>query len=160
MMAEMIRKARIADVSQIHRLLSTFADKGDLLGRSLSELYDNIRDFVIYQNEETRSVIASCALHICWEDLAEIRSLAVAEGFQRRGIGRRLIERCLKEAEDLGISRVFALTNQPDFFIRLGFEKADKASLPHKIWTDCLKCYKFPHCDEVALLLDLGKPKT
>lgn len=151
----MIRKARISDVSSIHQLLSIFAKRGDLLGRSLSELYDNLRDFYIYQDGDHGPVVATCALHICWEDLAEIRSLAVAEDFQRLGIGTSLVEACISEAITLGIYRIFTLTNQPDFFIRLGFVKIDKATLPQKIWGDCLKCYKFPQCDEVALWLQV-----
>jgi len=151
----MIRKARILDVANIHQLLSTFAKQGDLLGRSLSELYDNLRDFYVYQDGDYGPVIASCALHICWEDLAEIRSLAVVEDFQRRGIGRSLVEACVSEAITLGIYRIFTLTNRPDFFMHLGFIKIDKATLPQKIWSDCIKCYKFPQCDEVALLLQV-----
>jgi len=151
----MIRKARISDVANIHQLLSTFAKQGDLLGRSLSELYDNLRDFYVYQDGDHGPVIASCALHICWEDLAEIRSLAVVEDFQRRGIGRSLVEACVSEAITLGIYRIFTLTNRPDFFMHLGFIKIDKATLPQKIWSDCIKCYKFPQCDEVALLLQV-----
>ncbi|MEW6326208.1 MAG: N-acetyltransferase [Thermodesulfobacteriota bacterium] len=151
----MIRKARISDVANIHQLLSTFAKQGDLLGRSLSELYDNLRDFYVYQDGDHGPVVGSCALHICWEDLAEIRSLAVVEDFQRRGIGRSLVEACISEAITLGIYRIFTLTNRPDFFMRLGFIKIDKATLPQKIWSDCIKCYKFPQCDEVALLLQV-----
>lgn len=151
----MIRKARISDVASIHQLLSTFAKQGALLGRSLSELYDSVRDFYVFQDGDDGPVVATCALHICWEDLAEIRSLAVAEDCQHRGLGTRLVEACISEAITLGIYRIFTLTNQPDFFIRLGFVNIDKASLPHKIWSDCLKCYKFPECDEVALLLEV-----
>lgn len=151
----MIRKSRVSDVPNIHQLLSGFAKRGDLLGRSLSELYDNLRDFYVCQDGDDGPVVGTCALHICWEDLAEIRSLAVAEGFQRRKIGTQLVEVCISEAITLGIYRIFTLTNQPDFFIHLGFIKVDKATLPQKIWSDCIKCYKFPQCDEVALLLQV-----
>lgn len=151
----MIRKACISDVPGIHQLLSTFAKRGDLLGRSLSELYDNLRDFYVCQDSDDGPVVATCALHICWEDLAEIRSLAVTDEFQRRGLGTSLVEACISEAITLGIYRIFTLTTQPDFFIRLGFKEIDKANLPQKIWSDCLKCYKFPECDEVALLLQV-----
>ncbi len=151
----MIRKACMSDVGSIHQLLSTFAKRGDLLGRSLSELYDSLRDFYVYQDSESGRVVGTCALHICWDDLAEIRSLAVAEGFQRRGAGTDLVKACIEEAITLGIHGIFTLTNQPDFFIRLGFVKIDKGDLPQKIWSDCIKCYKFPGCDEVALLLQV-----
>jgi amino-acid N-acetyltransferase len=94
-------------------------------------------------------------MHICWEDLAEIRSLVVREPFRRQGIGRRLVEACVSEAVTLGLYRVFALTYQAQFFERLGFHQVDKATLPHKIWADCIKCVKFPECDETALVLEL-----
>lgn len=151
----MIRKARIRDIPGVHGLLSNFANKGDLLGRSLSELYDSLRDFYVCENDETGSLIGACALHICWEGLAEIRSLAVDESSQRKGVGKSLVRSCIDEAVSLGISKIFALTNRPDFFSRIGFSVADKATLPHKIWADCMKCYKFPKCDEVALVLEV-----
>lgn len=151
----MIRKACISDIPAVHGILSSFANKGDLLGRSLSELYDNLRDFYVCVQDETGSLIGTCALHICWEGLAEIRSLAVSENSQGKGIGKSLARSCIDEAVALGISRVFTLTNRPEFFSRIGFSVADKATLPHKIWADCMKCYKFPQCDEVALVLEV-----
>ncbi len=100
-------------------------------------------------------MVGICALHICWDDLAEIRSLAVREEDRKKGIGAKLVKACLEESRKLGIKRVFALTYEPEFFERLGFRKVDKAGLPHKIWTDCLKCVKFPDCDEVSLVKEL-----
>ena len=116
----MIRKARIADVVEIQKMLRDFADAGNLLGRSLSELYTTLRDIVVYEDEDRR-IAGCCGLHILWEDLAEIRSLAVLEPYQRQGIGRRLVEKCVSEAGGLGIGRVFTLTYEVDFFKRLGF---------------------------------------
>jgi amino-acid N-acetyltransferase len=101
-------------------------------------------------------MVGICALHICWDDLAEIRSLAVRDEDRKKGIGAGLVRACLEEAKALGVNRVFALSYQPEFFERLGFKKVDKAVLPHKIWTDCLKCVKFPDCDEVALVKELN----
>ncbi|NDY43063.1 N-acetyltransferase [Dissulfurirhabdus thermomarina] len=150
----MIRKAKIGDVRAIHGLLSAFGDRNLLLPRSLSELYDHLRDFTVYE-DEAGAVGGVAALHICWEDLAEIRSLAVREDLQHHGVGRRLVEHCLSEAVTLGIYRVFTLTNRPEFFKKLGFGPVDKATLPHKVWADCVKCARFPDCDEVALLLEL-----
>lgn len=149
----MIRKARIADVKIIHKLLLNYAKDGLMLSRSLSELYEGIRDFYVY--EDQGDVVGTVCLQICWEDLAEVRSLAVTEGRGLRGIGRQLVEACLDEARELGLKRVFALTYKPGFFEKLGFHLIEKSELPHKIWTDCIKCPKFPECDELALSIDL-----
>ena len=149
----MIRKAELKDVKDVQRLIKLYSTRGEMLPRSLSELYDNIRDFVV--STQNRRVIGICALHVCWEDLAEIRSLAVEEKNRGRGIGAKLVKACLEEARMLGVKRVFALTYQSDFFERLGFKKVDKSVLPHKIWTDCLKCVKFPDCDEIAVVKEL-----
>lgn len=149
----MIRKARLRDVKEMQRLIKLYSTRGEMLPRSLSELYDNIRDFFI--STQNRNVVGICALHVCWEDLGEIRSLAVDEKNRRRGIGAKLVKACLEESKMLGVKRVFALTYQPEFFERLGFKRVDKSVLPHKIWTDCLKCVKFPDCDEIAVVMDL-----
>ena len=145
-----IRPARMGDVRAIHTLLSVFASKGLMLPRSISSLYDHLRDFVVY--EEAGAILGICALHICWDDLAEIRSLAVAEERQKCGVGAMLVESCLDEANSLEISQVFVLTYQAPFFRKFGFEDRDKQALPHKIWSDCIHCSKFPDCDEDALI--------
>ena len=153
----MIRKAVIQDVTSIHRLLNDYADQGLLLPRPLSELYDHLRDhFVVEDNKAGRSLIGVSALAISWEDLAEIRSLAVSEDHQGQGLGSRLVETCLEEARVLGLKRVFVLSYVPDFFIKMGFKEVDKSVLPHKIWADCLRCPKFPDCDETALMVELS----
>jgi amino-acid N-acetyltransferase len=151
-----IRKAIIADIKPIHKLLNHYADRGLLLPRPLSELYDHLRDFnVLVENGEAEKIIGACALGICWEDLAEIRSLAVIEDRQGSDYGRRLVEACLQEARSLGLRKVFALTYAEGFFSRMGFRVVEKATLPQKVWGDCLKCPKFPECDEIAMALDL-----
>jgi amino-acid N-acetyltransferase len=148
-----IEKAKISDVPQMHQLINYFADKDEMLPRSLSELYENIRDcFVVRQDGR---VVACVALHVFWSDLAEIRSLAVAEGSQEQGIGAQLVEACLKEAEELGITTVFCLTYKPALFEKHGFSQVDKMELPRKVWTECYRCPKFPDCDEVALIYQL-----
>ncbi|WP_305046249.1 N-acetyltransferase [Geoalkalibacter sp.] len=149
----MIRKAVIADAKPIHKLLMGYAKDGQMLPRSLQEIYENIRDFYVF--EEQGQVLGTVCLNICWEDLAEVRSLAVAENQIGRGIGRHLVEACLAEARQFGLRRVFALTYKQDFFARLGFHEIEKSQLPHKIWSDCLKCAKFPDCDEIAVCIDL-----
>ncbi len=150
-----IRKAKISDVRQIQKLIEFAAKKGEMLSRSLSELYDNLRDYYVYEEEGPGQILGTCAMHICWEDLAEIRSLVVREDYNRRGIGTKLIEACLSEAISLGLYRIFALTYKPDFFLKFGFQTVDKSALPHKIWADCIKCVKFPECNEVAVLLEV-----
>ena len=148
-----VEKARVSDVTQMQNLINYFADKGDMLARSLSEIYENIRDyFVVRQGER---VIACAALHISWSDLAEIKSLAVAEESQKQGIGSQLVKACLNEAKELGISTVFCLTYNPAFFEKCGFSQVEKAELPHKVWGECYRCPKFPDCDEVALIYHL-----
>jgi amino-acid N-acetyltransferase len=137
----------------MHELINYFADKGEMLPRPLSEIYENIRDyFVVRQGER---VIACAALHVMWSDLAEIKSVAVAEGSQRQGIGDRLVTACLDEAKKLGTPTVFCLTYKPAFFERYGFSRLDKMELPHKVWGECYRCPKFPNCDEVALICHL-----
>ena len=151
----MLRKATIADVKAIHHLLTHFAGKGDLLPRSLSELYDHLRDYFVCVDRPTDQVVGVCALHICWEGLAEIRSLAVGESHQKKGVASRLLDACLSDAITLGIYQIFVLTYRPDYFARFGFVVVDKSVLPHKIWADCVKCVKFPECDETAMILRL-----
>lgn len=149
----MIRKAQIADVKDIQKLLMTFANRGDMLSRSLSELYESLRDF--YVVEEDGVLLGASALHIVWEDLAEVRSVAVLEDSGRKGIGSRLVQACIAEARELGLRRIFCLTYKPEFFATFGFRLVDKSELPHKVWGDCIKCAKFPDCDENAMILDL-----
>jgi amino-acid N-acetyltransferase len=149
----MLRKAHIADVKDIQKLLMTFANRGDMLSRSLSELYESVRDF--YVVEEEGVILGAAALHIVWDDLAEVRSVAVNEYAGRKGIGGRLVDACIAEAREIGLRRIFCLTYKPDFFAKHGFRLVDKAELPHKVWGDCIKCPKFPDCDENAMILDL-----
>lgn len=146
----MMRKARIKDIKQIHRLINLFAKSDLMLARSLNELYENIRDFFVYEDKD--AVIACAALHICWDDLAEIKSLAVDKKYQKRGIGRALVSACVQEARQMGAKELFALTYAPGFFQRMGFKKIPHNKLPHKIWAECINCPKFPDCDEIALI--------
>lgn len=149
----MIRKATLRDARQIHRLLLTYAKDGVVLSRSLMEIFEAIRDFYVFVDGE--QVLGAAALNICWEDLAEVRSLVVEGSHSGRGIGKQLVEACLAEARQLGIGRVFALTYQQVFFEKLGFSVIEKSELPQKIWGDCIKCAKFPECDEIALSIHL-----
>jgi amino-acid N-acetyltransferase len=148
-----VEKARINDVTQIQKLVNHFADRGEMLHRPLSELYENIRDYFVARDGD--EVIACAALHVNWLDLAEIKAVAVAEDTQAQGAGRLLVEACLEEAGGLGIPTVFCLTYRPDFFERFGFRQVDVMELPRKVWGECQRCPKFPNCDEVALILQL-----
>ena len=145
-----IRKAHISDVKDIQKLVNEFAKKEQMIPRSVNELYENVRDFIVA--EENHKIVGVCALHVLWDDLAEIRSLAVKSEFQKKGVGSKMVRSCMKEARELGIKRVFVLTYQPEFFRRLTFIDTDKSSLPQKIWGDCIRCPKFPECDEHALI--------
>ena len=143
-------KSRINDIAQIHKLVNYFADKGEMLPRALSELYENMRDFFVVRHGE--QLVACAALHVFWSDLAEIRAVSVVEEMQDQGAGALLIQACLEEARSMGIETIFCLTYMPDFFEQFGFRQVDKMELPRKIWGECLRCPKFPDCDEVALI--------
>ncbi len=152
----MIRKATIEDIKSIHALLKYYGDKGELLARPLSKLYDHVRDFWVFtEPQDSRKIIGCCALQFCWEDLAEIRSLAVCENDWRKSIGRQLVENAFAEARQFKIKSLFTLTYRPLFFEKFGFIKIDKADLPIKIWSDCINCVKFPDCDETAMIKSL-----
>jgi amino-acid N-acetyltransferase len=150
-----IRKARMADVEPIYALISAFARREAMLARSRSQLYEALRDFVV---ADVRGRIIGCgALTIEWDNLAEIKSVAVAGPYQKRGIGRRIVRACLAEARRLGIDKVFALTLRPTFFEAMGFRQVERDSLPHKVWSDCVNCPRFPDCNEVAMAIQLPK---
>jgi len=151
----MIRKATIKDVKAIYGILQEYGNRGELLPRPLSTLYDHIRDFWVYADDEDDRVLGCCALQICWEDLAEIRSLAVHPDHLRGKIGSKLTETALSEAKSFHIRKVFALTYKPEFFKKFDFAIIDRSDLPLKIWGDCITCVKFPDCDEIAMMKEM-----
>ena len=151
-----VEKAKIADATQMHKLINEFAGQEEMLPRALSEIYENIRDYFVVR--DGGRVIACVALHVSWVDLAEIKSLAVADGFQGKGMGRALVQVCIEEAKELGIATVFCLTFKPEFFEKCGFARIDKRELPRKVWGECYTCPKFPDCDEVPLTVNLETP--
>ncbi len=152
----MLRKARIGDVKSIHRLINLSAGTGEMLPRSLMDIYNSLRDFFVYCDEDDSPVIGICAMTIIWENLAEVRSLYVDENYRKKGIGKQLVEECISEAITLEIFRIFSLTYKSDFFAKLGFKKVDRSTLPEKIWSDCFHCAKYPdYCDEVAMIAEL-----
>jgi amino-acid N-acetyltransferase len=152
----MIRKATIKDIKPVHSLLQQYGRKGELLPRPLSVLYDHVRDFWIYEDDKDSDVLGCCALQFCWDDLAEIRSLAVHPDYVGQRIGSKLVEKVLSEAKSFNIQKVFALTYRPGFFARFGFDRIDRSELPIKIWADCIMCIKFPDCDEIAMMKEIA----
>lgn len=150
----MLRKAKLEDAKKIQALINNFARKNLMLARSLNEIYENLRDFWVYA--KNNKILGCCALHfIGWENLAEIKSLAVSKSEQHRGIGTQLISACLDEAKKIGAKKAFVLTYIPGYFKRFGFKKTSHAKLPHKIWAECIYCTKFPNCNEIAMIKDL-----
>ena len=151
----MLRKARVGDVKTIHRMINISSGRGEILPRSLMDIYGSLRDFFVCVDEENKSIIGICAMNIIWENLAEIRSLYVEDKYRNSGIGKKLVEACISEAITLELLRIFTLTNSPEFFKRLGFKEVDRSTLSEKIWSDCFRCSKYPdYCDEVALIVD------
>ena len=147
-------KAEIHDAQPIHDLVNLYAQRGDMLPRTMGEVYENLRDFFILRDGD--EFLGCVALHIVWSDLAEIKSLAVPENVQTRGLGSLLVRAAVEEARNIGLERVFALTYRPAFFERLGFVQADVMTLPRKVWNECYRCPKFPGCNEIAMVCELA----
>jgi len=148
-----VEKANISEVPRIHKLVNSFAGRGEMLARPLSEIYENIRDFVVVR--KGKRIVGCAALHVLWSDLAEIKSVAVDEEMQRQGVGNKLVTACLQDAAGLGIETVFCLTYKPKFFEKMGLKEVEKMTLPQKIWTECYRCSKFPNCDETAMTIKI-----
>ena len=148
-------RATVHDAEGIHELVNFWAAQGEMLPRTLGETYENLRDFFVVRDGER--VVGCVALHIMWADLAEVRSLAVAEDRQSSGYGGALVDACIDEGRTLGLSRLFLLTYRPGFFERKDFLQADVMSLPRKVWNECYRCPKFPGCEEIAMTLELGE---
>jgi len=148
-----IRRARVSDVPRLYEIINYYAARGDMLPKTLDQLYNRVRNFNVAETDG--EVIGCAALHITWADLAEVVSVAVHPSFQGRGIGRKLIEPLFTEAMELGIPTLFTLTLQVGFFSALGFREIPKLRLPHKIWQDCATCFKQDRCDEVAMIRQL-----
>ncbi|HRZ86403.1 MAG TPA: N-acetyltransferase [bacterium] len=144
------RKAKLSEAKAIHEMIMQYAKKDQMLPRAVTEIYEHIRDFFVVAQKD--KLIGCCALHIDWLDLAEVKALAVAEKSMGKGIGASLVRECLHEAKQIGIKRVFVLTNKPLYFKKLGFSEIAKEELPQKVWGECVKCAKFPDCDETALI--------
>ena len=149
-----IEPARLSDAQAIHELVTYWANKGDMLHRPINEIYEAIRDFKVARMDG--AVIGCGSLHIMGADLAEVRSLAVAEDVQARGVGAGLVKACVEDALAFGLERVFALTYRPGFFEKQGFRVANVMEFPEKVWNECVRCPLFTNCKEVAVVLPLN----
>jgi len=148
-----LRKAKIPDVPQIYKLINFYANKRLMLPRALSEIYEHLQEFFVI--EYKKKIIGCVALHVTWEDLAEIKSLAISPKFRKKGLGSKLLKRCHKEAKQLGVKRIFALSFVPEFFKKHKYRVVKRDTLPHKIWMECVKCPYFPNCKEVPLIREI-----
>lgn len=146
-----IRKARFTDIEAIHAIVNGYAEEGQMLARARNVLYETLRDMTVV--EEDGKIVGVGALHLTWDGLAEVRTLAVDKAYSRRHIGTYIVKQLLDEAKELGVKTVFTLTYRADFFSTLGFVVTSKESLHHKVWKDCINCPKFPNCDETAMTL-------
>lgn len=145
-----IRPAKVSDVKAMQAAIKHFADKREMLPRSLNDLYENLFEFFVAEDSDGK--FAGCAaIHISWEDLAEVKGLAVAPEHQGKGMGKKLVEACEAKAKAAGVKKIFALTFKPAFFEKVGYTKIERDSLPHKVWGECIKCPMFPDCGEVAV---------
>jgi amino-acid N-acetyltransferase len=144
-----VRSARVSDVRTISALINYYAEHDKMLFRSLADIYENLQTFLVA--EGNGQVAGCCALEVIWSDLAEIKSLAIAEGRTGEGIGRMLVEAATSKARELGVPKLFALTLEPKFFERLGFSVVEMDELPMKVWSDCARCPKQQNCDEIAV---------
>ena len=146
------RKPNFDDIEDIFKLINDYAAEGVMLPKSRSTLYETIRDMVVAVDEDDK-VVGVGALHVTWNEMAEVRSMAVNRDFTRRGIGAEIVKRLLDEGRSFGVKKFFTLTYKPGFFQTLGFHTVTKEELPHKIWRECIECPKFPNCDEIAMIL-------
>ena len=146
------RKPNFDDIEDIFKLINDYAAEGVMLPKSRSTLYETIRDMVVAVDEDDK-VVGVGALHVTWNEMAEVRSMAVNRDFTRRGIGAEIVKRLLGEGRSFGVKKFFTLTYKPGFFQTLGFHTVTKEELPHKIWRECIECPKFPNCDEIAMIL-------
>ena len=149
------RQATFADVEEIYNLIAGYASQGIMLPKPHNVLYEAIREFVVAEEISEKKIVGTGALHLTWNELAEVRSMAVHEDYKRQGIGAEIVKKLLQEGREVGVKKFFTLTYTPEFFQSLGFTTTTKESLPHKIWKECIECPKFPNCDEIAMILEI-----
>lgn len=147
------RKPTFADVDEIYNLIESYAAQGLMLSKPHSTLYETLREFIVAEEIDSKKIVGVGALHLTWNELAEVRSMAVHADYSRQGIGSEIVKKLLAEGREVGVKEFFTLTYRPDFFKSLGFTVTTKELLPHKIWKECIECPKFPNCDEIAMIL-------
>ena len=152
----LVRSARVDDVHSMSALINHYAADNVMLARGPQYLYQHIQDYIVVAipatEEKGETIVACGALHVLWEDLAEIRSIAVHHSCQRLGIGAILVDTLLERCAVLGIPRVFVFTLVDKFFEKRGFEKFNREDLPAVVWVECSKCPKFYRCDEIGMM--------
>ena len=148
-----IRKARVSDVENLLELVNGFAAQNLMLPRGPQYIFENIRDYAVIVDD--RRIVACGSLHVLWNDMAEIRSMAIHPDYQKRGLGRRLADFLTEEAKQLRIKSIFTFTLSEDFFARLGFTRKLRDELPPKVWGECSRCPKYFKCDEVGMVLEI-----
>ncbi len=159
----LIRRATVADVPAMGQIINDCAEFGLMLPRSMSSLYENVREFFVAEDED--KVVGVCGLSVVWANLAEVCALAVQPDQRGLGLGRKLTEACIEEARTLGVRTIMTLTYEQAFFEKLGFSVVDRQQLPLKVWSECIRCPKSQACDEIAMtrvledVPDLAAPK-
>ncbi|MBR5914369.1 MAG: N-acetyltransferase [Selenomonadaceae bacterium] len=148
------RSAKFADVEEIYNLIAGYAAQGLMLPKPYNILYEALREFVVAVEVDTGKIVGTGALHLTWNELAEVRSMAVHPDYKRQGIGAEIVKKLLEQGREVGVKNFFTLTYSPEFFESLGFKTTTRESLPHKIWKECIDCPKFANCDEIAMTLD------
>lgn len=146
------RQAKFSDVEEIYNLIAGYASQGIMLPKPHNVLYETIREFIVAEEISTKKIIGTGALHLTWNELAEVRSMAIQPEYKRHGIGAEIVKKLLEEGKEVGVKKFFTLTYSPEFFQSLGFKTTTKESLPHKIWKECIECPKFANCDEIAMI--------
>lgn len=149
------RQAKFSDVEEIYDLIAGYASEGLMLPKPHNILYETIREFVVAEEIDGGKIVGTGALHLTWNELAEVRSMAVHKDYTRKKIGAEIVKKLLEEGDEVGVKKFFTLTYKPEFFQTLGFKTVPRETLPHKIWKECIDCPKFSNCDEIAMTLEV-----
>jgi amino-acid N-acetyltransferase len=149
-----IRKATVSDIESLYELINIYAEKEVVLPRTKESLYQQL--FSIFVAVDNKKVVGSASITILDKEIAEVRSLVVDASVAKKGIGKRLVEKIIEEAKNMGIPKLISLTYQVEFFKKCGFQVTVKDYMPQKVWKDCINCPKLHHCDEIAMIIYLN----